>query len=153
MKRTSFLSLSMLLVMAFFAACSKSDSDNPAPGLPNGKTMKLTITATGLTAADYLKTTVSGGTVSGTESTLYKLNGVTQTNQKGFEIDQSKLISGPVTIETVVPVAITSVSMGGFSATGHSFSVKIEPIIDGKAQTVINQAYTTTTFSKVYDFQ
>ncbi|MBO9730344.1 MAG: hypothetical protein J7623_17015 [Chitinophaga sp.] len=153
MKRLLSVSLSVLLVIALFAACSKSKNDNPSPELPKGKTMKLTITATGLTSGDYLKTTVSGGTINGTEPTLYKVNGVAQTNQKGFEIDQSKLISGPVTIETVVPVAITSISMGGFSAAGHSFSVKIEPVIDGKAQTAINQAYTTTVFSKSYDFQ
>lgn len=153
MKRTLSFSLSMLLLIALFSACSKSDSDNPTPDPPKGKTMKLTITATGLTSSDYLKTTVSGGTVNGTEPTLYKLNGVTLTNQRGFEIDQAKLISGPVTIETVVSVATTSISMGGFSAAGHSFSIKIEPVIDGKTQTAINQAYTTATFSKVYDFQ
>ncbi len=153
MKRTTLISASILLVAALFTACSKSDQDDPTPEPPQGKTMKLTITATGLTTNDYLKTTVSGGTVSGTEPTLYKLNGITQTNQKGFEIDQSKLISGPVTIETVVPVAITSLSMGGFSAAGHTFSIKIEPVIDGKAQTAISQVYNTSTFTKVYDFQ
>ena len=153
MKRILFLSLSMLMVTALFTACSKDDNGNPRPDLPQGKTMKLTITATGLTSNDHLKTTISGGTINGTEATLYKVNGVAQVNQKGFEIGQSKLISGPVTIETVVPVAITSISMGGFSAAGHSFSIKIEPVIDGKSQTAINQSYTTETFAKVYDFR
>ncbi|MBS0026539.1 hypothetical protein ACTJJ0_02705 [Chitinophaga sp. 22321] len=153
MKRILSLSLSILLVAALFTACSKNNNGDDTPDLPKGKTMKLTITATGLTPADYLKTTISGGTINGTEPTLYKLNGVAQTNQKGFAIDQSTLISGPVTIETVVPVAITSISMGGFSAAGHSFSIKIASVIDGKEQTAIQQAYTTTTFTKVYDFQ
>lgn len=146
-------SLLLAAITVMMGACSKDDKPGDPPVPSGGKSMKLTITTTGLLAGDHLTMNVAGSTISGTAKTLYKLNNITQENQPAFNVDQAKLAAGPVVIESVVPLFLTAVSLGGFSAPGHSFTVKIIPVIDGKEQAAVSKAFTTQASSQTYRFE
>ncbi|MEZ2336030.1 hypothetical protein [Mucilaginibacter sp. RCC_168] len=141
----------VVLGLLTFSGCS-SKKDDPTPPAQTQKNMKFTITTTGLLASDDFDFVIVGTTVQGTETTLFKLNGVVQPNQKALTITNAQLRAGQVVIETTTPIFAAAISTGGFSATnGHSFTFKLEPVIDGAAQPVINKTITTTVYTG--DFQ
>jgi len=136
--------------LLIFSGCSSKKND-PAP-TPTQKNMKFTLTTTGLLASDDFDFVIVGTTVQGTETTLFKVNGVVQPNQKSLSITNAQLRAGQVVIETTTPIYAAAIATGGFSATnGHSFTFKMEPVVDGVAQAVVNKTITTTVYSG--DFQ
>jgi hypothetical protein len=105
--------------------------------------MKFTLTTTGLQATDDFSLTFSGSDISATATTLFKVNGVLQNNQKVIIISKAQLMAGQVVVETV-PLYTVSISAGGFSTAGHTFNFKIEP--------VVNKTITTTAYAETFTF-
>ncbi len=146
------IGLALTLTLVLFSCSKSKDDPGPGPGTPGNKTMKFTLTTTGLQAADDFSLTVSGSDIQATATTLFKVNGVLQNNQKVITISKAQLMAGQVVIETI-PLYTVSISDGGFSGTaGHTFSFKIEPVINNVAQAVVNKTITTTAYSETFGF-
>jgi hypothetical protein len=142
----------ILISVVVFSGCSKK-KDDPNPTGVKEKNMKFTITATGLLATDEIIMPIIGADVGGLAQTLFKLNGVTQNNQRGFSITKEQLRAGKVVIETATPIFSTVIGIGGSSETAnHTFSIKIEAEIGGKAQPVLNKTLTTATYSESFTY-
>ncbi|SIO51340.1 hypothetical protein SAMN04488055_5041 [Chitinophaga niabensis] len=146
------IGLTLSLTIALFSCSKSKDNPGPGPGQPGNKTMKFTLTTTGLQAADDFSLTVTGSDIQATATTLFKVNGILQNNQKVITISKAQLMAGQVVIETL-PLYTVSISAGGFSGTaGHSFTFKLEPVINGAAQTVVNKTITTTAYADTFTF-
>lgn len=145
------IGLTLTLTLVLFSCSKSKDNPGPDPGTPGNKTMKFTINTTGLQAADDFSLQVSGSDITGTVSTLFKVNGVSQNNLRSIAISKAQLMAGQVVVETV-PLYTVSISAGGFSAQGHTFSFKIEPVVNNVAQTVINKTVTTTAYAETFSF-
>jgi hypothetical protein len=141
----------ILLGVFVFSGCS-SKKDNPAPSIKE-QNMKFTLTTTGLQATDDFDLNITGGTVEGSASTLFKINGVVQNSQRLVTITNAQLRAGQVVVETNVPLFYAAVTIGGFSGTdGHTFTFKLEPVIGGTAQPTITQTFTTATYTNQYTY-
>lgn len=148
LKPCLLICLTLLLTIALFS-CSGGSKDNPA--LPEHKPMKFTLTTTGLLATDDFGLTFGGGDLQGTKD-IFKVNGVLQSNQGVIAITKEQLMAGPIVIETI-PVLTVAVAVSGFSGTnGHSFSFKMEPVINGTPQAVINKTVTTTIYVASFSY-
>ena len=138
--------------LLIFGGCSSKKNDPTPPPSQAQKNMKFTLTTTGLLASDDFDLAIVGSTTSGNATTIFKLNGVVQPNQTSLTITNAQFRAGQVVIETTTPIFIAAISTGGFSATaGHSFTFKLEPVVDGAAQPVITKTITTTPYTG--DFQ
>ncbi len=152
MKRTLPILLAGLFMVALLAGCSKED--NNTPGLPQGKSMKFTITATDFQAGDYFDLTLAGGSTDGQASTFFKVNGATLDNQQVISLGESDLAAGPIVIESVRPLLVASMSIGGFSSTdGHSYTVEVAPVIDGTPQNPLTKTFNSDAESVSYEFK
>ncbi|MDN5284402.1 MAG: hypothetical protein JWR38_676 [Mucilaginibacter sp.] len=150
-KAILWVNLILLGVLVFSGCSSKKNDPAPTPTTTQ-KNMKFTITTTGLLASDDFDLAVVGSTAQGTTTTIFKLNGVVQSNQTSLVITNEQLRAGQVVIETTTPIYLAAFSASGFSATnGHSFTFKMEPSIDGVAQATVNKTVTTTVYTA--DFQ
>lgn len=144
------IGLTLSLTIVLFS-CSKS-KDNPGPGLPGNKTMKFTVNITGLQAADDFDLLIAGSDVQGTATSLFKVNGVLQNDQKVITITKAQLMAGQVIIETV-PLFSVSITAGGFSGTtGHTFNFKMEPVVNNAARALVNKTITTNVYTEVFTF-
>lgn len=142
--KKAILWINIILISAVvFSGCSKK-KDDPTPGGVKHVNMKFTMNTTGLRAVDYFKIHIIAFTTSG-KTTLFKINGVTQDNQMSIDLTEAQFRAGQVVVETTTPVYGTIVTISGFNGTtNHSFTYKMEPVIDGKAETVVNKSYSTT---------
>jgi hypothetical protein len=150
MKKAILWANLLALGLFVFSGCSKK-KDDPNPSA-NQKHMKFSITTTGLTAADNFTVQVSGSDVQTSTTTIYKVNGVAQNNQRGIEINNAQFRAGKVVIETIVPLYVSSVTVIGDGADGHTFSYKLEPEVDGKPRAVINKTITSASYSDSFQY-
>lgn len=128
-----------------FVSCSKDKKDDDGPG---SKNMKFTITTSGLQATDDFDVLFAGGDVQGTATTMFKVNGVTQNNQRSVEISKEQMMAGQVIVETTTPLFTVAVSWGGSSGTeGHTFDFKLEPVVNGAAKPAITKTIGTDPYS------
>ena len=145
MKKTLFLILASMSLLVF-VGCSKDKKDDD--GGPKSKNMKFTITTSGLQAPDNFDVLFAGGDAQGTATTMFKVNGVVQNNQRSVEISKEQMMAGTVIIETTTPLFTVAVTYGGFSGTeGHTFDFKLEPVIDGVAKPAVTKTIGTDTYS------
>jgi len=149
-KHTLSILLSGLLTLALFTYCSEDDD---IPGLPQGKSMKFTISASGFQTSDYISITIGGGPADGHTSTIFKLNGVLQNNQKTIIIDEDEILAGTVILESVVPLSSVYITAGGFSSDTHSYVLKIEPVIDGQAEAALTHTFDDDVSTVQYEFK
>lgn len=149
MKKLSLITC-LIVATLLFSSCSKKDS---APDLPAGKTMKFTLTTTGLAAADDFHVAFAGSDIQGTTNAIFKVNNVTQSNMRAITISNAQLRAGQIIVETVIPLFNVSISASGSSAAaGHSFTFKMEPVVNAAPQPVINKTITTTAYSENFSF-
>lgn len=150
-KAILWINLILLGALVFSGCSSKKNDPAPTPPSQTQKNMKFTITTTGLLASDDFDLAIVGTTTQGTTS-LFKLNGVVQSNQTSLTITNAQLRAGQVTIETTTPIYFAAISVGGFSGTaGHSFTYKLDATIDGTAQPSVSKTVTTEAYTA--DFQ
>jgi hypothetical protein len=140
----------VVMGLLIFSGCSKK-KDDPTPSASQ-KHMKMVITTTGLRADDYFSVDVIGSDVQTTTTTIYKVNGVTQPNSRSVTVEAAQFRAGKVTVETIVPLLITGVVLSGHAASGHTFSYKLEPEVDGKARTTITKTITSATYAESFQY-
>lgn len=146
------IGLTLSLTIVLFSCSKSKDNPDPGPGGSGNKTMKFTLTTTGLQAADDFSLTFSGSDITGTANTLFKVNGVLRNNQRAIVISKAQLMAGQIVVETV-PLYTVSISAGGSCGTaGRTFSFKLEPVINNAAQTVVNKTVTNTAYAETFTF-
>ena len=128
-KKSMFKRMAVVLCTVLIGALSSCSSDDNGGTTTNpggeGKQIKLTITANGVLTDDYLSFVAVGGALSGAnESTVWKVNGVTQTNEESVSLDKNDFAGTTKTydIESVVPLRLAVVGMQ-FLANGTRLSL------------------------------
>lgn len=123
------------MVLGFAAIClllSCSKDSTKVPGAPTGKAAKFTITVNGALHSDYL-TFVFAGVSSTSNTTVWKVNGVTQNNQQGITLDQDDFTGNVTTyvVETVMPVEAIAASIQCLAYGDRNYTVSYKAEIDG----------------------
>lgn len=123
-----------------FSACSKSDG----PDGGNNKNVKFTIAIEGaVETGDFISFSFSGGTLNSTESTIWKVNGVTKNNETGINFSDSEF-SGSVksyVIESIMPLAAAGATVQVINDDAP-LKVSYKAEVNGK---VVNNDATTLT--------
>ncbi|WP_293307660.1 hypothetical protein [Pedobacter sp. UBA5917] len=151
MKKLSLMICLLAFSTIVFNGCKKKDNIDE-PDL-RGKTYKFTVTSTGVLATDDIDVTFTGGS-SANAKTLLKIDGVTQDNQQVVTLTRAQITkSGGTVVESAVPLIVCGFDLGGFSGTtGHTFTVKVVPVVDGTPATTVSKTFTTQTFYQSYDY-
>jgi len=119
-----------------------------------GKTYKFTVKATGVLAADVIEVRFVGTPADPNVKTTMKVDGVVQSNQYSVELTKAQITkSSGVVVESSQPIFQMGFTLGGNSGTAnHTFTVKIDPIVNGTAMTSISKTFTTDVFAQTYTY-
>lgn len=152
-QKTAIVLFAMLL--GAFTSCSSDDNGGgSAPG-GEGKQVKLTITVNGVVPDDYLSFVAVGSALSNpSESTIWKVNGTTQSNESAVSFGKNDFTGSTKTyvVESVAPLRMAHVGMQ-FLATGtrsYTFSYKAE--INGQVVKEENNVAVTATADYTHDY-
>ena len=144
MKKSLLFSGLLATTLLTLNSCSKDD--DPAPGPGATKNIKFTFSTTGVSIAEgdavHFNLAGSNGSLN---STLWKVNGVTRSNEQGFIIAEEELAAGGTfVVESVTPLysASISVSAQNFGATNYNLRFKAE--VNGTVQNDNNENITTS---------
>ncbi len=151
MKKLSLIICLLAFSAVVFSGCKKKDNADE-PDI-RGKTFKYTVTSTGILATDNIDITFNGGS-SNNAKTVLKVDGATQDNQQVVTLTRAQITkSGGTVVESVVPLIVSGFNLSGFSGTaGHTFVVKVVPIVDGTPVTTVSKTFTTEVFSQGYNY-
>lgn len=132
--------------------CKKTEGGADDPGI-KGKTYKFTITSSNVQSYDLIDITFSGGSPTSAQ-TVFKVDGVMQDNQQNIKLTKEQVTkAGGVVVESAVPLILCRLGLGGFSALdGHTFIVKVVPLVDGAAGTTVTKTFTTDVFYQSYNY-
>lgn len=147
MKKLLLASLAMISAFTF-TGCSKDDDDSN-PG--NNKNLKFTFQQTGMAADDNMVVVLSGSDIDGSAQTLFKVNGVVQSNQRSISITADKFLAGDVVVETTTALYALAMGISASNSSGAAFSIKVIPVLNGTARPEINETVSTT-LSKNYNY-
>lgn len=134
------LFLSVLAIGAItFTGCKKKDGGGDDLDQYNKiKSAKFTVTTTGLQTTDRFTFLFSGSDAQGQTSTIFKVNGEPQTNQRNVVLTYAQLKAG-VTVESAIPLANIVMDISGFAdpAVPHTFTFRVKPVINNETKTDI----------------
>jgi len=151
-KLTTILSVCLIFSLTLLFSCKKDD-DNTTPG-STGKTVKLTFTVNGVNAeSDYVSFVAVGGASDRTTNTVWKVNGVTRSNEQGISLGKNDFTGTTKTyvIESVVPLDLVKVGIQciNFDAP-YVLSYTAE--VDGKVVTSNQNVSVETNKDYTHDF-
>jgi hypothetical protein len=148
MKQSFLLIGGIALSSILWSSCSKGDggSSDPDPNPTTGKTYKFTITASGVLAAgaggDRFTLILSGGDMNGS-ATLWKINGVTRSNERTFTLDEDDFAKGETyVIESLVPLLTVAGSVHAINNDAIPITFDFQPVVNGKNEARITQTVT-----------
>lgn len=120
----------------------------------SGKNYKFTVKATGVIATDDIDVTFIGSPADPNVKTVIKVDGVVQNNQYSVELTRAQITkSAGVVVESSQPIFEMGFILAGYSGTaGHTFTVKVDPVIDGTAAPSVSKTFTTDTFAQTYTY-
>ncbi|MEO8254076.1 MAG: hypothetical protein ABI554_06770 [Flavobacterium sp.] len=131
-KKMKFLVYTLLMVTVI--SCS-SDDNSSSSTTPDGKNLKLTITINGLTSEDYVSfVAVGSANSSSSDTTLWKVNGATLTNEQAVSLGKNDFIGSTKTyvIESVKSLKLAQLGMQ-FLATGtRTYTISYKAEVNGK---------------------
>jgi len=132
-----------IVLMAGLSACSKSH-DDAAPA-NNGKTAKFTVSVNGASSSAYVSFVMVGIGTDINNSTVWKVNGVTQNNEKTVSLGLNNFTGSTQTyvIESVTPLQAISVGVQCLSTANAPYTISYKAEINGKV-TTDNQNVTVT---------
>lgn len=146
MKKSLLFSGMLAATLLTLGSCSKDNDPTPGPGPGATKNIKFTFSTTGVSIAEgdavHFNLAGSNGSLN---STLWKVNGVTRSNEQGFIIAEEELAAGGTfVVESVTPLynAQISVTAQNFGATSYTLKYKAE--VNGAVQNEINENITTS---------
>ncbi|WP_296150668.1 hypothetical protein [uncultured Flavobacterium sp.] len=152
-QKTAIVLFTMLL--GAFASCSSDDGGDAGNSGGEGKNVKLTITINGVVPDDYLSFVAVGSALSSPgESTIWKVNGTTHTNESAVSFGKNDFTGSTKTyvVESIAPLRLAQVGMQ-FLATGdrsYTFSYKAE--INGQVVKEENNVVVTATADYTHDY-
>jgi hypothetical protein len=156
MKKSVFFLGALAFGSLAFSSCSKSDDGgNNNPGTGNQKTYKFTIKASGIdnpgAGGDRFSITFSGADLNATK-TIWKVNGVTRSNETVFSLDEDDFGTGATfVIESLVPLVAVSGSISASNFEGGPIDLTLTPVVNGNAEAVISQSVTKD-FTKILSY-
>ena len=152
LKRAALVACTM--IMGLFASCSDDDggtASNPA----NGKNVKLTITIDGAVDSDYISFVAVGSAASSpSETTVWKVNGVTLTNEQGVSLGENDF-TGPTktyVIESVTGLSAVSVGMQFLTAPERSYTFSYKAEVNGQVVKEENGVQVTSNNDYTHDY-
>lgn len=151
-----FTFLLTALLLGFVASCSKDDDDGNGDGNggTGGANYKITVTLNGVNAADDYVSVVASGSNYQNSSSIWKINGTTQTGQTAG-LDKSNFTGSTKTyiIETNSPIVALSASI---QVVNYNSAITGTYKIEKNNDTVVNETINLTTngadFTKKYTF-
>lgn len=151
MKNLSLMICLWIAGIVVMGGCKKPIDDIPQTPAKN---YKFTVKSTGIIDADYIRITFVGISVNGNVKTTMKVDGVEQSNQTTIELTRAQITSSTgVVIESTQPIFQMGFVISGQSGTpGHTFNLKVDPIVNGTAAASVNKTFTTETFSQDYSY-
>ena len=149
--RTAFLRSTVIamctLFFGAFSSCSSDDGGSTTVPGGVGKQVKLTITIDGATSEDYISFVSVGSALSNpSENTLWKVNGVTKTNEIGVSLGKNDFIGSTKTyvIESVTPLSLATVGMQFLAPGNTSYTISYKAEINGQVVKDNNVTVTST---------
>lgn len=136
----------ILFITAVLFTIASCSSDDDSGGTPDGKHIKITVQATGLNTdeMDNLLVAVAGSNASTSESTIWKINGVTQNNQMAVSLSDSdtEIQNGEVVVIETISSVITGT--GSFQVINFDtpFNFKYKAEVNGEVVVNIDETIT-----------
>lgn len=157
--RTAFLKKTAIvlctLLFGAMSSCSSDDGGNPTIPGGDGKQYKFTITLNGVTSNDFISFVAVGSALSSpTESTIWKINGATQTNESAVSLDKNDFTGSTKTyvIESVTPLRMASVGMQFLASGDNTFTVNYKAEINGQVVKEDSNVTVTTTNDYTHNY-
>ena len=154
MKKLSLVICLITFSALIFTGCKKgSNDDQNLDDYNTLKSAKFTITTANLLTSDNFNIIFTGGDAQGAATTILKINGTPQTNQRNVVLTYAQLKAG-VTVETTTPLNTLVMGISGYSGTAnHTFSFFIKPVINGTAQADLSGTLTQTSYTKDFTYK
>ncbi|WP_316846054.1 hypothetical protein [Pedobacter psychrodurus] len=144
-----------LLALTLLFSCKKDDPETPAG--TEGKNFKFTVTVNGVEDQDYVSFVFVGATLDNAK-TIWKVNGVTKSNETAISLGKNDFIGATKTyiIESTTPLRLVTTSQQCLNpgATNPSYKVSFKAEVDGEVVTNdqnFNVTYTTD-YTHKYDY-
>lgn len=151
LKGINSLLLGMAL-MACLSACSKSHDNTPP--VTNGKTAKFTVSVTGAPSSAYVSFALVGVGTDINNSTVWKLNGVTQANQSTVSLGLNNFTGNTQTyvIESVAPLQTISVGVQCLSPANATYTISYKAEINGQVKNDVQNVTVTQNADFTHDY-
>jgi len=143
------------MILGTITSCSSDDGgDSTIPG-GEGKNVKFTITINGSTENDFISFVAVGSALSSpTESTIWKLNGTTRTNESAISLNKNDFTGATKTyvVESVTPLRLANVGMQFLAAGDNVYTISYKAEINGQVVKEENNVAVTGTADYTHDF-
>lgn len=151
-KKITFAFLS-IIVFAGFLSCSKKSND-PVTPVTKGKTAKFTITVKGAPSSAYISFVMVGAAMDVSNSTVWKVNGVTQSNEQGVSLGLNQFSGNTQTyvVESVAPLQVISVGIQCLSPANVSYTISYKAEINGEVKSDNQNVAVTKTADFTHDY-
>lgn len=155
--KSGFKKMALILctvAIGLFTSCSDDDGGSTA-NPTNGKNVKLTITVNGAADSDYLSFVAVGSAASNpSESTVWKVNGTTLTNESAVSLGENEFTGSTKTyvIESVTPLSVVSVGMQFLTSPDRSYTFSYKAEINGEVVKQENNVQVTSDNDYTHDY-
>lgn len=141
MKQTPFLrkistAIICMTLLTGLSSCSKKNDNTGAPDTSKGKTAKFTVTVTGAPESAYVSFVVAGIGTEVSNTTVWKLNNVTQNNEQAVSLGRNNFTGSTQTyvIESVIPLQAISVGVQCLSPADVPYTISYKAEINGEVK-------------------
>jgi Ni,Fe-hydrogenase III small subunit len=139
--KTSILKKISATVICFallsgLSSCSKKKDDSVTLPTSKGKTAKFTVSVTGAPPSAYISFVMAGVATDISNSTVWKLNNVTQNNEMAVSLGQNNFTGNVQTyvIESVAPLQSISVGVQCLSPANVPYTISYKAEINGEVK-------------------
>jgi predicted transcriptional regulator with HTH domain len=129
------LSFFGIALLAGISSCSKKN-DGPTTPTSKGKTAKFTVTVKGAPSSAYISFVMAGVASDPSNTTVWKVNGTTQSNEQAVSLGANKFTSTTQTyvIESVTPLQAISVGVQCLSPANVAYTISYKAEINGEVK-------------------
>ncbi|WP_158798233.1 hypothetical protein [Pedobacter sp. L105] len=157
--KTSFFkkkSVAIICIALFtiLSSCSKKNDDGGTPQTTKGKNAKFTITVTGASQSSYVSFVMAGIGTDISNSTVWKINNLTQSNEQAVTLGQNDFSGNTKTyvIESVIPLQTISVGVQCLSPGDAPYTISYKAEINGEVKNNIENVQVTKTSDFTHDY-
>jgi Ni,Fe-hydrogenase III small subunit len=123
-------------LLAGLSSCSKKKDDTVTPPNSKGKTAKFTVSVTGAPSSAYISFVMAGVATDVSNSTVWKINNVTQNNEMAVSLGQNNFAGNVQTyvVESVIPLQSISVGVQCLSPANVPYTISYKAEINGEVK-------------------